>query len=141
MCSHWQANSVASLRTRASPSMRPACLASTSGLWRVPAAAAARSSSAGCDDPRKSRNRLARYRSTTGGAVEIQAGCAHQRTLADEVEILPESVQPGLLRIVEHQPREMIVLSIEQGEREDLVDRHDLVEAEGSRKQAAKRIQ
>ena len=51
--------------------------------------------------------------------------------LADEEQLLPESIQFFHLGIVEHQPLEFIVLPIEEIERDHLVDRHDPRVAEG----------
>ena len=67
---------------------------------------------------------------------QLQARELQQRALADVVQLFPEPVEIGSLLIVEHQPSEMIILPIEEPQREDLVDRHDLVEAERSREQA-----
>ena len=59
-----------------------------------------------------------------------------QRVLADEMQLVPEPVEPGLLRLVEHEPGEVLVLAMEQRERDGLVDRHDLGVAEGGGEQA-----
>ena len=47
----------------------------------------------------------------------------------------------GCLSVVEHQPRELVVLAIEQRQRDDLVDRHDLGVAKRGGKQAAEVVE
>lgn len=53
------------------------------------------------------------------------------------MEILPQPVKPGLPGLIEHKPREMVVLAIEDPQRQDLVHRHDLRITERRGKEAA----
>ena len=60
-----------------------------------------------------------------------------QRVVADVVQLVPEPVEPALLRLIEHQPAQMVVLAIEEGERHDLIHGNDFGVAEGSGEQLA----
>ena len=64
-----------------------------------------------------------------------------QRVLADVMQLVPEPVEPRLLRLVEHQPDEVVVLAVEQGERDDFVHRHDLGVAERRGEQLAEVVE
>ena len=54
-----------------------------------------------------------------------------QCVVADVMKLVPEPVEMGLLRIVEHQSLEMLVLAVVERQRDDLVDRDNLGIAKG----------
>ena len=76
-----------------------------------------------------------------GFQKQVQGRHPLKGALADEAKFFPEPVEPSPLAAVQHEPGQMVILSIEQLEGEDLVDRHDLVEAERRRKEAAVFVQ
>ena len=61
-----------------------------------------------------------------------------QRVVADKVQLVPQSIELGGLSIIQHQSPQLIVFAMEQGQRHDLVHRHDLGVAQRRRKQLRK---
>ena len=64
-----------------------------------------------------------------------------QSIVADKVQFVPQLIEPRGLCVVEHQPLEMIVLAIEQRQRDDLIDRHDLRVTQRRREPASEFIE
>src|SRR5205807_1789921 len=64
-----------------------------------------------------------------------------QRIMADEMQLLPEPIEVGLLFRIEHQPAQRLILAMEQGQRDGLVYRHDLRVTQRGGEPAAKIIE
>ena len=71
----------------------------------------------------------------------LQQGIQHvdhpERLATDATQFVPQLVKLGLLRLVEHQSRQVVVLAIEQRQRQRFVDRHNLRITQGRREQSA----
>ena len=90
------------------------------------------------------RERLEQVRVAVLGGVLHELDVADldlERLLADVLELVPEAVEPLPLGLVEHQPGEVVVLAMIEGERDDLVDGDDLAVAEGGGEDAAELVE
>ena len=48
-----------------------------------------------------------------------------ERVMADVVQLVPEPVELRFLRVIEEQPREVLILAMKERERDHFIDRHD----------------
>ena len=64
-----------------------------------------------------------------------------ERLLADVPELLPEPLQRPALGLVEHEPGEVLILAMVEGQGHHLIDRHDLAVAEGRGEEAAEIVE
>ena len=84
-------------------------------------------SSAACVDRLAQRFKSARVGVLGGELPELlEAIDELECVLADVVQLRPQAVEFGRLRVVQHQPAQKFVFAIEERERDDFIDGHDL---------------
>ena len=67
----------------------------------------------------------------------IENGRQLQRILADESQLVPESIDFPLLGLVQHQSHEVLVFAVELSQCQHFIGRHDLRVTQRDRKQLA----